>query len=191
MAHRQGASMPNLRLALRMLFRTPVLTAIAILSLAIGIGANAAIFSLFNQMLMRPLPVRDPYGLVNLGAPGPKPGSQSSTRPATATTLQLPDVPRPREGEDEVQRHRRPPHLRARTSRSRGRRRPARGCSSRAATSACSASRRRPDACSASKTTARRGRTRSSVLSHGYWQTRFAMSPAVIGDTLIINGQCR
>ena len=54
--------MPNLRLALRMLFRTPALTAIAILSLAIGIGANAAIFSLYNQMLLRPLPVRDPAG---------------------------------------------------------------------------------------------------------------------------------
>ena len=70
--------MPNLRLALRMLFRTPALTGIAILSLAIGIGANAAIFSLYNQMLLRPLPVADPYGLVNLGAPGPKHGSQSS-----------------------------------------------------------------------------------------------------------------
>jgi hypothetical protein len=70
--------MSNLRLALRMLFRTPALTAIAILSLAIGIGANAAIFSLYNQMLMRPLPVADPYGLVNLGSPGPKSGSQSS-----------------------------------------------------------------------------------------------------------------
>ena len=70
--------MPNLRLALRMLFRTPALTTIAILSLAIGIGANAAIFSLYNQMLLRPLPVGDPYALVNLGAPGPKSGSQSS-----------------------------------------------------------------------------------------------------------------
>ena len=70
--------MPNLRLALRMLFRTPALTSVAILSLAIGIGANAAIFSLYNQMLLRPLPVADPYALVNLGAPGPKHGSQSS-----------------------------------------------------------------------------------------------------------------
>src|SRR5262245_63011599 len=70
----------NLRFAFRMLLRTPALSLFAILSLAIGIGANAAIFSLYNQMLLRPLPVRDPYGLVNLGAPGPKPGSQSSNQ---------------------------------------------------------------------------------------------------------------
>jgi predicted permease len=69
--------MINLKFALRTLFRTPVVTLIATLSLALGIGANAAIFSLFNQMLLRPLPVQEPDLLVNLAAPGPKPGSQS------------------------------------------------------------------------------------------------------------------
>ena len=69
--------MSNLRLAVRTLFRTPFVTAVAILSLALGIGANSAIFSLFNQMLLRPLPVHAPGELVNLAAPGPKPGSQS------------------------------------------------------------------------------------------------------------------
>jgi predicted permease len=67
----------NVRLAFRTLFRTPFVTAVAILSLALGIGANSAIFSLFNQILLRPLPVADPSALVNLGAPGPKPGSNS------------------------------------------------------------------------------------------------------------------
>ena len=71
--------MPNLKLALRTLFRSPFVTTVAALSLALGIGANAAIFSLFNEMLMRPLPVPSPGTLVNLGAPGPKPGSQSCT----------------------------------------------------------------------------------------------------------------
>jgi predicted permease len=71
--------MLNLRLALRTLFRTPFVTIVAVLSLALGIGANSAIFSLFNQMLLRPLPVRDPARLVNLAAPGPNPGSQSCT----------------------------------------------------------------------------------------------------------------
>jgi len=47
------------------------------MSLAFGIGANTAIFSLFNQMLLRPLPVSAPENLVNLSAPEPKPGSQS------------------------------------------------------------------------------------------------------------------
>jgi len=63
--------------AIRALLRTPLVSVVAILSLALGIGANAAIFSLFDQMLLRPLPVADPGQLVNLGAPGPKPGSQS------------------------------------------------------------------------------------------------------------------
>ena len=69
--------MTNIKLALRTLFKTPFVTTVAILSLALGIGANAAIYSLFDQMLLRPLPVHAPEELVNLGAPGPKPGSQS------------------------------------------------------------------------------------------------------------------
>ena len=69
--------MNNIKLALRTLFKTPFVTTVAILSLALGIGANAAIYSLFDQMLLRPLPVHGPEQLVNLGAPGPKPGSQS------------------------------------------------------------------------------------------------------------------
>jgi len=71
--------MLNLRLAFRTLFRTPFVTIVAVLSLALGIGANSAIFSMFNQMLLRSLPVREPDRLVNLGAPGPNPGSQSCT----------------------------------------------------------------------------------------------------------------
>ena len=69
--------MKNLQYAFRTLFRTPFVTIVAILSLALGIGANAAIFSLFNQMLLKPLPVYKPGELVNLSAPGPMPGSQS------------------------------------------------------------------------------------------------------------------
>jgi predicted permease len=70
-------AMLNPKLAVRTLFRTPIVTAVAVISLALGIGANAAIFSLFDQMLLRPLPVQEPSRLVNLGAPGPKPGSNS------------------------------------------------------------------------------------------------------------------
>jgi predicted permease len=69
--------MLNIRYALRMLFRTPGVTAVACLSLALGIGANSAIFTLFHQILLRSLPVQEPHRLVNLSAPGPKPGSQS------------------------------------------------------------------------------------------------------------------
>jgi len=69
--------MRHVTLAFRTLFKTPFVTGIAIVSLALGIGANAAMFSLFDQILLRPLPVPDPARLVNLAAPGPKPGSQS------------------------------------------------------------------------------------------------------------------
>jgi predicted permease len=69
--------MINLKYALRMLFKTPLVTLVAIVSLSLGIGANAAIFSIFNQMLLRALPAQEPGRLVNLSAPGPKPGSQS------------------------------------------------------------------------------------------------------------------
>src|SRR3954468_24863604 len=69
--------MRNLRLAFRTLFKTPFVTIVAVLSLALGIGANAAIYSLFNQMLLRPLPVAQPERLVNFAAPGPQQGSNS------------------------------------------------------------------------------------------------------------------
>ena len=67
----------NLKQAFRKLLKSPFVSGIAILSLALGIGANSAIFSLFDEMLLRPLPVVHPEQLVNLGAPGPNPGSQS------------------------------------------------------------------------------------------------------------------
>jgi hypothetical protein len=69
--------MVHLRLALRSLSKTPIVTAIAVLSVALGIGANVAIFSIFNQTLLRPLPVHEPERLVNLVSPGPRSGSSS------------------------------------------------------------------------------------------------------------------
>jgi predicted permease len=69
--------MPNVRLALRTLIKMPFVTIVTVLSIALGIGANTAIFSMFNAILLRALPVSDPAQLVNLAAPGPKPGSQS------------------------------------------------------------------------------------------------------------------
>jgi predicted permease len=75
------------KLAARTLFKTPFVTAIAVVSLALGIGANAAIFSLFDQMLLRPLPVAQPDQLVNLAAPGPKPGSQSCNQAGDCETV--------------------------------------------------------------------------------------------------------
>ncbi len=69
--------MRNLKLAFRTLFKTPFVAVVAILSLALGIGANAAIFSLFDELLLQPLPVTDPARLANFKAPGPQYGSNS------------------------------------------------------------------------------------------------------------------
>ncbi|MEO7964316.1 MAG: ABC transporter permease, partial [Gemmatimonadaceae bacterium] len=69
--------MRDFRYAFRNLLTTPFVNAVAILSLALGIGANAAIYSLFDQILLRPLPVSAPAELVNVNLPGPIQGSDS------------------------------------------------------------------------------------------------------------------
>lgn len=70
--------MATLRVILRGLGRTPGFTLTAILSLALGIGANTAIFSLLDQVLLRMLPVKNPRELVFLYSPGPTQGHYSS-----------------------------------------------------------------------------------------------------------------
>ena len=72
--------MQDLRLAIRALRATPVVSAVAILSLALGIGANTAIFSIVDTLLLRALPVREPRQLVML-ADASAPGAQSWTNP--------------------------------------------------------------------------------------------------------------
>ncbi len=70
----------DLRLALRGLRRSPLFASVAILSLALGIGANTAIFTLIDQILLRRLPVANPDQLVMLFQEGPHNGSNMGQR---------------------------------------------------------------------------------------------------------------
>ncbi len=60
----------DVRYGLRLLAHHPGFTAVAVLTLALGIGANTAIFSLINSVMLRPLPVRDPGRLAIVGGIG-------------------------------------------------------------------------------------------------------------------------
>src|SRR5687768_973971 len=70
----------DLKLAIRGLFRSPLFSIVAILSLSLGIGANTAIFTLIDQILLRKLPVKNPGELVMLYQTGPHAGSNMGSR---------------------------------------------------------------------------------------------------------------
>jgi putative ABC transport system permease protein len=75
-----SSSLSDLRLAIRGLRRSPLFAAVAILSLALGIGANTAIFTLIDQILLRKLPVAAPEQLVMLYQRGSNMGSNMGPR---------------------------------------------------------------------------------------------------------------
>jgi predicted permease len=72
----------DLRFGLRQLRKSPAFTAVAVVTLALGIGANTAIFTVLNALVLKMLPVRDPRQLVVVGDPA-RPNTRSNGTPRT------------------------------------------------------------------------------------------------------------
>jgi predicted permease len=181
--------MTNVKLALRTLFRTPFVTLVAIISLALGIGANAATFSLLYQMLLRALPVHEPERLVNLEAYGPKPGSTSCNNAGDCDVVfsypMFRDLEREQTVFTGVAAHR---FFRANLA-FQGQTMDGRGTlvsGSYFPVLGLQPALGRLFGPGDDRTF---GGHFAVVLSHKYWQTRFDGSPDVIDETLIVNGQ--
>ncbi len=181
--------MRNLKLAFRTLFRTPFVTVVAVVSLALGIGATAAIFSLFNQMLLRPLPVRDPEQLVNLAAPGPKPGSNSCNQAGDCdqvfTYPMFRDLEKAQAVFTGIAAHR----IFGANLAYRGQTLSGSGMLVSGVTSRCWAFSLPSAACSARATTASSVSRASPCSATTTGRSDSASTPAVLNDALIVNGQ--
>jgi hypothetical protein len=80
----------DLKLALRVFWKNPAFAGIVILTLALGSGANTAIFTLLDQVMLRALPVEGPERLVVLHAPGPFSGWSSSQSDTASSRCRSP-----------------------------------------------------------------------------------------------------
>ena len=179
----------NLKLALRRLIKTPFVSLVAIVSLALGIGANAAIFSLYDQTLLRPLPVVRPSELVNLSAPGPKPGSNSCGQAGSCDEIfsysMFRDIERLQTSFTGVAAHvgfganlaYRGQTLNGQGMLVSGSYFPVLGVQPALGRLFTTEDDRNV------------GSHFVTVLSHGYWTTTLGSNPAVLNDTIIVNGQ--
>jgi predicted permease len=181
--------MINPKFAFRTLFKTPFVTAVAIVSLALGIGANAAIFSCFNQILLESLAAPHPERLVNLSAPGPKPGSQSCNQAGDCDEVfsyaMFRDLQRTQTVFTGVAAHR----LFEANLSYQGQTLSGRGMlvsgSYFPVLELTPALGRLLDP----QDDRAVGESHVAVLSHAYWSTRFASDPNVLNQTIIVNGQ--
>jgi predicted permease len=82
-----GNLLNDVRFCLRGFARRPLFAFVVVATLAVGIGINVAIVSIYDQVLVRPLPVANPHELVNLASPGPKQGSASANSGGTGDEI--------------------------------------------------------------------------------------------------------
>ncbi len=171
--------------SIRSLRRSPLFTAAAIASLALGIGANTAIFSLLDQVVLRSLPVRDPESLVVLHTDYAAPGNASSDNDESVFSYPL---YRDLRASDAA--------FSGMVARSAARVRLAwNGNALAAGAELVSGNYFR-----ALGTGAALGRTLApsdegaadanpvAVLSHAYWSTHFGSDPAILNRTVVLNG---
>jgi predicted permease len=177
------------KFAIRTLSRAPFVTIVAAVSLALGIGANAAIFSLFNHVLIRPLPVPQPDRLINLGAPGPKPGLLSCSRAGYCDDVfsypMFRDLERVQTVFTGIAAHR----LFSVNLADRGGTLSADGLLVSGSYFQVLGIQPAVGRLLNANDDAVVGESPVVVLSHDYWRTRFAADPSVVNDKLIVNGQ--
>jgi predicted permease len=181
--------MTNLKLAFRRLFKSPFVTSVAVLSLALGIGANAAMFSFYNQMLQRPLPVPAPHELVNLASPGPKMGSTSCGQAGTCDEIfsypMFRDLQKAHTVFTDIAAHGPFGASLSYGGQTMG------GDSLLVSGSYFPVLGVRPaiGRLLSPQDDQKTGESLVVVLSHAYWTSRFNANPNVLGETLIVNGQ--
>jgi predicted permease len=180
--------MAKLKFAVRTLFKTPFVTIVAIVSLALGIGANAAIFSIFNQVLLAALPVQEPERLVNLSSPGPRSGSVSCNQAGPCSMVfsypMFRDLQRDQTVFTAIAGHRvfgaslayRGESMTGQGVLVSGSYFPALGVQPALGRLLAPGDDNAP------------GETAVAVLSHAYWTSRFAADPNVLNGSLTING---
>ena len=84
-----GTFAQDVRIGIRRLVNAPGFTLLVVLTFGLGIGANTALFTLFDRVILRPLPVREPDRLVMLHSPGPLRGMRSQNK-AEPTPMSYP-----------------------------------------------------------------------------------------------------
>ncbi len=178
----------DFRYALRSLASRPLMATVAVLSLALGIGVNTAIFSVFERLMLRQLPVPAPEEIVNVTSPGPKPGSRSTGDSGRVDAVFSHPLFRDLERIENV-------GLRLAAHRDIHANLSYKGQTSEAEGLLVSGG--YFPALGLSPSVGRllgpdddrvAGAHPVVVLSHSYWSTRFGADPTVVGDTLVVNG---